>query len=310
MAFTPEQKRERRANASQEERDRHRDRKRSRRQDESFARQESESRKIWRCNVMEAARAGDSNANAILDGAVQRARKRRDRVRFFASRRPGQRHIELRTKFFTNHVAAKALLQRRAEKQRARRNRQPAIDARRAASQRARELKAAAVTRAAEEFRQADRILSAVSRRWRELDASLRSERFTLSGAEYNRLPLVAAQWAAQEAAWADAKRAREAWREARRRPLSSFTVDDADGWCCDVAGLGCIKPNLASPEPVGVHTIWVCDECNWCVCSSCHNPAESQHPHALDRLTTDTWSDAVIPCATCDDGCEPTVLV
>lgn len=120
MAFTAEQKRQRRANASQEERDRERDRKRDRRKDPDFARQESESRKSRREDIMEAARAGDPAANASLDSAAQRAHKYRSKVRFFASRRPCQCHIDLRTEFFMNHEAAKALLQRRAEKQRAR----------------------------------------------------------------------------------------------------------------------------------------------------------------------------------------------
>ena len=78
MAWTAEQKRERRAAADQHQRDDEAARKRKSRLDNP--QQEHAARKKRRHAVRAAADAGDVQANAALDAAALRARERRERI--------------------------------------------------------------------------------------------------------------------------------------------------------------------------------------------------------------------------------------
>lgn len=181
------------------------------------------------------------------------------------------------------------------------RRRKPVIDARRASAKRARELRAEAVQPLQEDYDRLRNIVSEIRRERKVL--RYKASRFcsgvhcTSSSCHHRSCfnPIRYAEVEAEE----DARRAREheavcmskralvALREAQRRPLFEFLEADSssdDGaWCCDVAGAQCIKPTLVSPEPKGVHALWVCDACDWCVCSSCYTPSQPQHPHLLD---------------------------
>lgn len=64
--------------------------------------------------------------------------------------------------------------------------------------------------------------------------------------------------------------------------------------WNCDVAGPGCPKPKASSPELPCPYNVWVCWECDYCVCEVCADtlsarrtrmhltPCPSVHPHPL----------------------------
>jgi len=52
--------------------------------------------------------------------------------------------------------------------------------------------------------------------------------------------------------------------------PLHNPKSTSGTSWCCDFRLDGCIKPLYKSPEPSGDYEVWVCEECDWCMCMSC----------------------------------------
>lgn len=308
MALTAEQKRKRRATASQQQRDHDSARKRKSRLDNP--QQEHVSRKQRREKQRAAADAGDEQANVVLDAAARRSREYRGRIREQADAayaNAGADDIDVFTGEWRGAVAQNpAVLQLQREARRKHFARLPGVEAHREERAQARKQRDATVAAAKQHYVLCRQEESCIRAQWygsRKRIARFSGGALCTASACKHKMCSNAVRRAEAEAeeqrrrereqeAMKHRKDAHEALQAARRQPLrtpcASPEARESEAWCCDVGVEGCIKPCLSAPEPMPPYVIWICNArrpCDWCVCSACHT-SEHGHPHVLVPVT------------------------